>query len=94
MWLAIQTPASALTPHTPPPSFYQNPISMQAQEKAQWSDGQTSKAGGYNAQVMPRGDGGPAPDAQDTGLVPLLIFGGLLLIGVAGFFLHSKKRVL
>jgi hypothetical protein len=51
------------------------------------------KAGGYNAQVMPRGDGGPAPDAQDTGLVPLLIFGGLLLIGVAGFFLHSKKRV-
>jgi hypothetical protein len=36
MWLVIQTPASALTPHTPPPSFYQNPISMQAQEKAQW----------------------------------------------------------
>lgn len=54
---------------------------------------QEGKAGGYNAQVMPRGDGGPAPDAQDTGFVPLLIFGGLLLIGVAGFFLHSKKRV-
>ncbi|RSN65790.1 hypothetical protein DMH01_05385 [Amycolatopsis sp. WAC 04182] len=54
---------------------------------------QEGKAGGYNAQVMPRGDGGPAPDAQDTGFVPLLIFGGLLLIGVAGFFLHSKRRV-
>ncbi|ANN15356.1 hypothetical protein SD37_06590 [Amycolatopsis orientalis] len=54
---------------------------------------QEGKAGGYNAQVMPRGDGGPAPDAQDTGFVPLLIFGGLLLIGIAGFFLHSKRRV-
>ncbi|WP_410653578.1 hypothetical protein [Amycolatopsis sp. cmx-4-54] len=54
---------------------------------------QEGKAGGYNAQVMPRGDGGPAPDAQDTGFVPLLIFGGLLLIGVAGFFLHSKRRI-
>lgn len=54
---------------------------------------QEGKAGGYNAQVMPRGDGGPAPDAQDTGVVPLLIFGGLLLIGVAGFFLHSKRRI-
>ncbi|WP_181776516.1 hypothetical protein [Amycolatopsis pittospori] len=54
---------------------------------------QEGKAGGYNAQVMPRGDGGPAPDAQDTGFVPLLIFGGLLLIGIAGFFLHSKRRI-
>ncbi|MEU3627701.1 hypothetical protein BS329_12775 [Amycolatopsis coloradensis] len=54
---------------------------------------QEGKAGGYNAQVMPRGDGGPAPDAQDTGFVPLLICGGLLLIGVAGFFLHSKRRI-
>ncbi len=54
---------------------------------------QEGKAGGYNAQVMPRGDGGPAPDAQDTGFVPLLIFGGLLLIGVAGFFLHSKRHI-
>ncbi|MEV7553469.1 hypothetical protein AB0N89_27980 [Amycolatopsis sp. NPDC089917] len=53
---------------------------------------QEGKAGGYNAQVMPRGDGGPAPDAQDTGFVPLLIFGGLLLICVAGFFLHSKRH--
>lgn len=51
------------------------------------------KAGGYNAQVMPRGDGGPAPDAQDTGFVPLMIFGGLALVGFAGFFLCSKKRV-
>ncbi len=51
------------------------------------------KAGGFGAQVMPRGDGGPAPDAQDTGFVPLLIFGGLFLIGVATFFLHSKRRV-
>ncbi|WP_409490450.1 hypothetical protein [Amycolatopsis sp. cmx-11-12] len=54
---------------------------------------QEGKAGGYNAQVMPRGDGGPAPDAQDTGFVPLLICGGLLLIGIAGFFLHSKRRI-
>ncbi len=54
---------------------------------------QEGKAGGYNAQVMPRGDGGPAPDAQDTGFVPLLICGGLLLIGIAGFSLHSKRRI-
>lgn len=36
MWLVIQAPASALTSYPPPPSFYQNPIAMQVQEKAQW----------------------------------------------------------
>ncbi len=51
------------------------------------------EAGGYDAtsQVMPRGDGGPAPSGHDTGWVPLLILVGVLAISGAGYVLHLRR---
>lgn len=52
------------------------------------------EAGGYDAtsQVMPRGDGGPAPSSHDTGWVPLLILVGVLAISGAGYVLHLRRH--
>ncbi|QKV78327.1 hypothetical protein [Amycolatopsis sp. Hca4] len=52
------------------------------------------EAGGYDAtsQVMPRGDGGPAPSGHDTGWVPLLILVGVLAISGAGYVLHLRRH--
>ncbi|MEU0795216.1 hypothetical protein ABZ342_34565 [Amycolatopsis sp. NPDC005961] len=51
------------------------------------------EAGGYDAtsQVMPRGDGGPAPSGHDTGWVPLLILVGVLAVSGAGYVLHLRR---
>lgn len=51
------------------------------------------EAGGYDAtsQVMPRGDGGPAPTGHDTGWVPLLILVGVLAVSGAGYVLHLRR---
>lgn len=52
------------------------------------------EAGGYDSasQVMPRGDGGPAPAAHDTGWVPLLILVGVLALSGAGYVLHLRRH--
>ncbi|MEU4251765.1 hypothetical protein AB0F15_30545 [Amycolatopsis sp. NPDC026612] len=52
------------------------------------------EAGGYDAtsQVMPRGDGGPAPSGHDTGWVPLLILAGVLAVSGAGYVLHLRRN--
>ncbi|MGW3966404.1 hypothetical protein ACWED2_41760 [Amycolatopsis sp. NPDC005003] len=52
------------------------------------------EAGGYDAasQVMPRGDGGPAPSGHDTGWVPLLILAGVLALSGAGYVLHLRRH--
>ena len=52
------------------------------------------EAGGFDAtsQVMPRGDGGPAPSGHDTGWVPLLILVGVLAISGAGYVLHLRRH--
>ena len=52
------------------------------------------EAGGYDAtsQVMPRGDGGPAPSSHDTGCVPLLILVGVLAVSGAGYVLHLRRN--
>ncbi len=52
------------------------------------------EAGGYDAtsQVMPRGDGGPAPSGQDTGWVPLLILVGVLAISGLGYVFHLRRH--
>lgn len=52
------------------------------------------EAGGYDAtsQVMPRGDGGPAPSGHDTGWVPLLILVGVLAVSGAGYVLHLRRH--
>jgi hypothetical protein len=52
------------------------------------------EAGGYDAtsQVMPRGDGGPAPAAHDTGWVPLLILVGVLAVSGAGYVFHLRRH--
>jgi hypothetical protein len=52
------------------------------------------EAGGYDAtsQVMPRGDGGPAPSSHDTGWVPLLILVGVLAVSGAGYVLHLRRN--
>ncbi|MEV4055654.1 hypothetical protein AB0J55_30995 [Amycolatopsis sp. NPDC049688] len=52
------------------------------------------EAGGYDAtsQVMPRGDGGPAPAGHDTGWVPLLILVGVLAVSGAGYVLHLRRN--
>ena len=51
-------------------------------------------AGGYDAtsQVMPRGDGGPAPAGHDTGWVPLLILVGVLAVSGAGYVFHLRRH--
>ncbi|MEC3982078.1 hypothetical protein [Amycolatopsis sp. H20-H5] len=50
-------------------------------------------AGGFAAEVMPRGDGAPAPETQEAGWIPLLaLCGGLLVIGVVGFVLHARRQ--
>lgn len=51
------------------------------------------EAGGYDAtsQVMPRGDGGPAPSGHDTGWVPLLILVGVLAVSGLGYVLHLRR---
>ncbi|SFW65998.1 hypothetical protein [Amycolatopsis australiensis] len=52
------------------------------------------EAGGYDAtsQVMPRGDGSPAPAGHDTGWVPLLILAGVLAVSGAGYVLHLRRH--
>lgn len=52
------------------------------------------EAGGYDAtsQVMPRGDGGPAPSGHDTGWVPLVILVGVLAVSAAGYVLHLRRH--
>ncbi|WP_103341217.1 hypothetical protein [Amycolatopsis sp. CA-126428] len=52
------------------------------------------EAGGFDAtsQVMPRGDGGPAPSGHDTGWVPLLILVGVLAVSGAGYVLHLRRH--
>ncbi|MGV9366000.1 hypothetical protein [Amycolatopsis sp. NPDC003731] len=52
------------------------------------------EAGGYDAtsQVMPRGDGGPAPSGHDTGWVPLLILVGVLAISGLGYVFHLRRH--
>lgn len=52
------------------------------------------EAGGFGSsgQVMPRGDGGPSPESRDTGVVPLLILAGILLVAGAGYVLHLRKH--
>ncbi len=52
------------------------------------------EAGGYGStgQVMPRGDGGPAPESHDTGVIPLLILAGVLLVAGAGYALHLRRH--
>ncbi len=52
------------------------------------------EAGGYDAtsQVMPRGDGGPAPAGHDTGWVPLLILVGVLAVSGAGYVFHLRRN--
>ncbi len=52
------------------------------------------EAGGYDStsQVMPRGDGGPAPSGHDTGWLPLLILVGVLAVSGAGYVLHLRRH--
>lgn len=52
------------------------------------------EAGGYDAtsEVMPRGDGGPAPSGHDTGWLPLLILVGVLAVSGAGYVLHLRRN--
>jgi hypothetical protein len=74
---------------------YQRTVSAKYADKLPGSvydrDGE---AGGYDAtgSVMPRGDGGPAPAAHDTGWVPLLILAGVLLVSGAGYVLHLRRN--
>ena len=55
---------------------------------------ENGEAGGFgnSGQVMPRGDGGPAPESHDTGWLPLLILAGILLLSGAGYVLHLRRQ--
>ncbi|MEU8635513.1 hypothetical protein AB0C38_25400 [Amycolatopsis sp. NPDC048633] len=73
---------------------YQRTVSARYADKLPGSDyAREGEAGGYDAtsQVMPRGDGGPAPTGHDTGWVPLLILVGVLAVSGAGYVLHLRR---
>jgi hypothetical protein len=73
---------------------YQRTVSQRYADKLPGSAyAREGEAGGYDAtsQVMPRGDGGPAPSSHDTGWVPLLILVGVLAVSGAGYVLHLRR---
>jgi hypothetical protein len=73
---------------------YQRTVSQRYADKLPGSAyAREGEAGGYDAtsQVMPRGDGGPAPSGHDTGWVPLLILVGVLAVSGAGYVLHLRR---
>lgn len=73
---------------------YQRTVSARYADKLPGSAyAREGEAGGYDAtsQVMPRGDGGPAPSGHDTGWVPLLILVGVLAVSGAGYVLHLRR---
>jgi hypothetical protein len=73
---------------------YQRTVSARYADKLPGSAyDRDGEAGGYDAtsQVMPRGDGGPAPSSHDTGWVPLLILVGVLAVSGAGYVLHLRR---
>ncbi|MEV6625414.1 hypothetical protein AB0M83_38075 [Amycolatopsis sp. NPDC051106] len=73
---------------------YQRTVSQRYADKLPGSAyARQGEAGGYDAtsQVMPRGDGGPAPSSHDTGWVPLLILVGVLAVSGAGYVLHLRR---
>ncbi|WP_410670424.1 hypothetical protein [Amycolatopsis sp. cmx-4-68] len=73
---------------------YQRTVSQRYADKLPGSPyAREGEAGGYDAtsQVMPRGDGGPAPSGHDTGWVPLLILVGVLAVSGAGYVLHLRR---
>ncbi|MEV7092158.1 hypothetical protein AB0M80_04880 [Amycolatopsis sp. NPDC051045] len=74
---------------------YQRTVSQRYGDKLPGSDyARDGEAGGYDAtsQVMPRGDGGPAPTGHDTGWLPLLILVGVLAVSGAGYVLHLRRH--
>ncbi|MGW4519848.1 hypothetical protein [Amycolatopsis sp. NPDC004378] len=74
---------------------YQRTVAARYGDKLPGSDyARKGEAGGYDAtsQVMPRGDGGPAPSGHDTGWVPLLILVGVLAVSGAGYLLHLRRH--
>ncbi|MCR6481585.1 hypothetical protein M8542_02035 [Amycolatopsis sp. OK19-0408] len=95
-WYAVRDGrlTSLSEPKTVTVADYQRTVSQRYGDKLPGSayalDGE---AGGYDAtsQVMPRGDGGPAPSGHDTGWVPLLILVGVLAISGAGYLLHLRR---
>ncbi len=73
---------------------YQRTVSQRYADKLPGSDyAREGEAGGYDStsQVMPRGDGGPAPSGHDTGWVPLLILVGVLAVSGLGYVLHLRR---
>ncbi|MFJ7212474.1 hypothetical protein [Amycolatopsis sp. NPDC098790] len=73
---------------------YQRTVSQRYADKLPGSEyARQGEAGGYDAtsQVMPRGDGGPAPSGHDTGWVPLLILAGVLAVSGLGYVLHLRR---
>ncbi|MET8848208.1 hypothetical protein [Amycolatopsis sp. NPDC004625] len=74
---------------------YQRTVAGRYADKLPGSDyARNGEAGGFDAtsQVMPRGDGGPAPAGHDTGWVPLLILVGVLAVSGAGYVLHLRRN--
>jgi hypothetical protein len=78
-----------------PVADYQRTVGARYADKLPGSPyARNGEAGGFDAtsQVMPRGDGGPAPTGHDTGWVPLLILVGVLAVSGAGYVLHLRRN--
>ncbi len=74
---------------------YQHAVAARYGDKLPGSPyAQQGEAGGFGTadRVMPRGDGGAAPDNQHPGMVPLLVTGGLLVVAGVAYALRLRRR--